>query len=124
MSDYDDENPPGGSVWPWILLTFVAVGAGVGMFFFNMQKEQALVAVGHIKTEYDQLKKHQQSLDEQRHDLEKQLADMKSDRDALEVAKAEAAKKVDELTAQLALTKAEAADAGKKGKPGKKGHRR
>jgi septal ring factor EnvC (AmiA/AmiB activator) len=126
MSDYDYEDSStgqkSGSVLPWVLLTFVAVGAGMGMFFFNMEKEQATLAMEKIKGEYESGKKHEQALDRQRQDLEKQLSDMKSDRDALEAAKNDATRKVDELTQQLTLTKAEASDSGKgkKGKSGKK----
>ncbi|MBS2032230.1 MAG: hypothetical protein JST54_30300 [Deltaproteobacteria bacterium] len=125
MSDYDYENSSAGqqksgSVVPWILLTFITVGAGFGMFFFNMQKEQAVSALEKFKAEYDTLKKRQAATDQAKQDLEKQLADMKTERDTQETAKNDALHKLDEATQQLSLAKAESSDKGK-GKGGKKG---
>lgn len=126
MSDYDYENSSAGqqksgSVLPWILLTFITVGAGMGMFFFNMQKDQATVALDRFKVEFDTLKKRQSSTEQAKEDLEKQLADMKTDRDTQEQAKNDALHKLDEATQQLSLAKAESAD---KGKGSKKGGRK
>ena len=128
MSDYDYENSSAGqqksgSVLPWILLTFITVGAGIGMFFFNMQKEQAVAALDKFKAEYDTLKKRQSATDQAKQDLEKQLADMKTERDTQETAKNDALHKLDDATQQLSLAKLESGDKGKGkgGKGGKKG---
>ena len=126
MSNYDYENSSAGqqksgSVLPWILLTFITVGAGMGMFFFNMQKEQATSAMDKIKKEYDDLKKRQAATEQTKQDLDKQLADMKAERDQQEQAKNDAMHKLDEATQQLSLAKAESADKGKGVKGGKSG---
>lgn len=102
-----------GSVLPWLLLTVVVAVAAVGMFAFNMQKDQAMIAMDKYKQETDALKKRQGPLEQQVEDANRQLAAMKTDRDDMEHKLNDANQKVTELTEQLKVTKAEAVPASK-----------
>jgi len=114
MSEMDYENAqvqPRGSVLPWLLLTGVVAMAAVGMFAFNMQKEQAMGAMDKYKQETEALKGRQTALSQQVEEAQRQIASMKLERDDMERKMNEATTKADELGQQLELTKKEAAAA-------------
>lgn len=111
MSDYYDDPPQPqkpGSVLPWVLLTVVIVFAGVGVVAMKTQADTAVAAVEKMKLDLSDLRKRSEANDEKRQDLEKQLAQVTSDKDQLEKDKADLTKKVDDLSGQLQVTKAEA----------------
>jgi len=111
MSSYEDdgiESAPRGNRGPWLVVTAVAAAAGVGMVAFNVQKNQALGAMGQYKSQNAQLKKRQADMSNEREGLEKQLGDLKSSRDQLTQQVADLKTQLDQATQQVAAAQAAA----------------